>query len=37
MTLIFIYNEEDDFSTNVLPDNYGIDNMHAFRNTRIHH
>ena len=33
--LDFIYNE-DDVATNVLPGNYGIDNMHAFRNTSIH-
>ena len=34
--LDFIYNEEDDVATKVLPGNYGIDNMHTFRNTSIH-
>ena len=32
----FIYREEDDVETNVLPGNKRIDNMHAFRNTSIH-
>ena len=34
--LDFIYNKEDDVATNVLPGNYGNDNMYAFRNTSIH-
>ena len=34
--LDFIYNEEDDVASKVLPGNYGIDNMHTFRNTSIH-
>ena len=34
--LDFIHNEEDDVAPDVLPNNYGIDNSHTFRNTSIH-